>query len=58
MLFLENADGSGRRRLGSDFNLSLIIYRNRDYADYPVASISRYYEEIHVVINPPKEAET
>lgn len=55
VLFLENADGSDRRRLGEDPNLSLLITRNRRYGEYPVASISRYYEQIHVVINPPGE---
>lgn len=55
VLFLENADGSDRRRLGEDPNLSLLILRNRKYANYPVADIFRYYEQICVVINPPKE---
>lgn len=55
VLFLEQADGSGRRRLGEDPNLSLLIMRNKQYADFPIASISRYYEQIHVVVNPPEE---
>lgn len=55
VLFLENADGSGRRRLGEDPNLSLLILRNVKYADYIVASIYRYYDQIHIVINPPEE---
>ena len=55
VLFCENPDGSGRKRLGEDMNLSLLILRNPAYAGYTVASISRYYEEIHVVVNPPKE---
>lgn len=54
VLFLENADGSGRRRLGEDPNLSLLIMRNKQYAEYPIASIGRYYEQIHVGINPPE----
>ena len=57
VLFLENADGSERKRLGADPNLSLVILKNAKYAGYPVASIHRYYEEIHVVINPPKEGQ-
>lgn len=55
VLFLENADGTGRKRLGADPNLSLIILNNKQYADYPVVDIHRYYEEIHVIINPPEE---
>lgn len=55
VLFLENADGSDRRRLGEDPNLSLLILRNVKYADYIVASIYRYYDQIHIVINPPEE---
>lgn len=55
VLFLENRDGTGRKRLGTDPNLSLIILKNSQYADYPVADIHRYYEEIHVIINPPEE---
>ena len=55
VLFLENADGSDRRRLGEDLNLSLLILRNVKYADYTVASIYRYYDQIHIVINPPEE---
>ena len=55
MLFLENADGSDRRRLGEDLNLSLLILRNAKYAGYPVAQIYWYYEQIHIVINPPEE---
>ena len=55
VLFCENPDGSGRKRLGEDMNLSFLILRNPAYAGYTVASISRYYEEIHVVVNPPKE---
>ena len=54
VLFLENADGSDRRRLGEDLNLSLLILRNVKYADYIVASIYRYYDQIHIVINPPE----
>lgn len=55
VLFLENADGSDRKRLGEDPNLSLLILRNVKYADYTVASIYRYYDQIHIVINPPEE---
>lgn len=55
VLFLENADGSDRTRLGEDLNLSLLILRNRKYANYTVADIFRYYEQICVVINPPEE---
>lgn len=55
VLFLENADESDRRRLGEDLNLSLLILRNRQYADYPIAKIYRYYEQIHIVIIPPEE---
>ena len=55
VLFLENADGSDRKRLGEDPNLSLLILRNVKYADYIVASIYRYYDQIHIVINPPEE---
>ena len=55
VLFLENKDGSERRRLGSDPNLSLIIMKNAGYSQYPIASISKYYDEFHVVINPPEE---
>ena len=55
VLFLENPDGSNRRRLGDDLNLSLLIVRNAKYAGYPVAKIYRYYEQIHVIINPPEE---
>lgn len=54
VLFLENADGSERKRLGEDPNLSMIILRNAKYAHYPIASISKYYEQFHVVINPPE----
>ena len=53
-LFLENPDGSGRVRLGADLNLSLLIAKNKVFAEYPIKSISRFYEEIHVVINPPE----
>ena len=55
VLFLENADGSGRQRIGEDLNLSLLIVKHRKYVDFPIASISRYDDEIHVVVNPPKE---
>lgn len=55
VLFLENADGSGRRRLGEDPNLSLLILRNKQYAHYPIGEIFRYYEQVAVVINPPEE---
>lgn len=55
VLFLENADGSGRRRLGEDPSLSLLILRNKKYANYPIAEIFRYYEQVAVVINPPEE---
>ena len=55
VLFLENEDGSGRQRIGEDLNLSLLIVKHRKYVDYPIASISRYDDEIHVVVNPPKE---
>ena len=55
VLFLENADGSGRRRLGEDPNLSLLILRNKKYANYLVSDIFRYYEQVCVVINPPEE---
>ena len=55
LLFLENADGSNRRRLGEDPNLSLLILRCRQYANYPIAEIFRYYEQVAVVINPPEE---
>lgn len=55
VLFLENKDGSGRKRLGADPNLSLVILNNKQYADYPVVDIHRYYEEIHVIINPQEE---
>ena len=54
-LFLENPDGTGRKRIGADPNLSLIILKNQQYADYPVVDIHRYYDEIHIVINPPEE---
>lgn len=55
VLFLENADGSNRRRLGEDPNLSLLILRNKQYAHYPIGEIFRYYEQVAVVINPPEE---
>ena len=55
MLFLENGDGSGRQRIGEDLNLSLLIVKHRKYVDFPIASISRYDDEIHVVVNPPEE---
>lgn len=55
VLFCENPDGSGRKRLGEDPNLSLLILRNRKYASYPVSDIFRYYEQVCVVINPPEE---
>lgn len=55
VLFLENADGSGRRRLGEDPNLSMLILKNVKYAGYPIAKIFWYYEQICVVINPPEE---
>ena len=55
VLFLENADGSGRRRLGEDPNLSLLILRNKKYANYLVSDVFRYYEQVCVVINPPEE---
>ena len=54
VLFCENPDGSGKKRLGADLNLSLLILRNPKYADHTVASIHRYYDEIHVVVNPPE----
>lgn len=57
VLFLENPDGSNRRRLGDDLNLSLLILRNAKYAGYPVVKICRYYEQIHVIINPPEVKE-
>ena len=53
VLFLES--GEGKKRLGADPNLSLIIMKNSDYSQYPIASISKYYDEFHVVINPPEE---
>ena len=56
MLFLEDEDGSNRKRLGEDPNLSLLILRNTRYSFYTVAKICRYYEQIHViVIRPEKE---
>ena len=55
VLFLENADGSGRKRLGDDPNLSLLIKRNSQYAEFPVKDIYRYYDQIHVVVNPKEE---
>lgn len=55
VLFCENPDGSGRKRLGEDVNLSLLIIKNPKYADHTVAEIRRYYDQIHVVINPPEE---
>ena len=55
VLFLENGDGSGRQRIGEDLNPSLLIVKHREYVDFPIASISRYDDEIHVVVNPPKE---
>ena len=55
VLFLENADGSNRRRLGEDPNLSLLILRNKQYAHYPIGEIFRYYEQVAVVINPTEE---
>ena len=55
VLFLENEDGSGRQRIGEDLNLSLLIVKHREYVDFPIASISRYDDEIHVVVNPPEE---
>ena len=55
VLFLENADGSDRRRLGEDPNLSMLILKNVKYAGYPIAKIFWYYEQICVVINPPEE---
>lgn len=53
VLFCENPDGSDRKRLGEDPNLSLLILRNPKYADHTVTQIFRYYEQIHVVVNPP-----
>lgn len=55
VLFLENPDGSGRKRLGADPNLSMIILKNQQYAYFPVADIHRYYDEIHVIINPQED---
>lgn len=55
VLFLESADGSEKKRLGEDPNLSLLIMRNKQVADYPVKDIYRYYDQIHVVVNPPEE---
>lgn len=55
VLFCENPDGSGRKRLGDNLNLSLLILKNPKYADHTVASIQRYYDEIHVVVNPPRK---
>lgn len=55
VLFCENPDGSGRKRLGEDVNLSLLILRNKKYANYLVSDIFRYYEQVCVVINPPEE---
>lgn len=55
VLFLDSEDD--RIRLGADLNLSLIIYKNRKYADYPVKDIVRYYDEIHVIITKPEEKE-
>lgn len=55
VLFCENPDGSDRKRLGDNLNLSLLIIKNPKYADHTVTSIYRYYDEIHVVINPPRK---
>ena len=52
-LFLE--DDNTRTPLGADYNLSLIIYKNWQYADFPVKDIVRYYNEIHVIITRPEE---
>lgn len=57
VLFLENPDGSRRVRLGADLNLSLLIIKNKVFAECPIKSISRFYEEIHVVISRPEEGE-
>lgn len=58
VLFLENADGSDRRRLGEDPNLSLLILRNRKYSSYPIAEIFRYYDKISVEESGPRAEET
>lgn len=50
-LFLETSDGSRRVRLGADLNLSLLIAKNKVFAEHPIKSITRFYEEIHVVIS-------
>lgn len=52
VLFL---DGEYPKRLGEDFNLSNLIVRCKQYADYPVLDIRRYYDEIHVKITAPEE---
>lgn len=56
-LFLDSPDGKHRKPLGEDLSLSLLIRRNAKYANYPIAQIYRYYEQICVVINPPEETE-
>ena len=55
VLFLE--DKENRLRLGADYNLSLVIYKNQQYADFPVKDIVRYYDEIHVIITRPEDKE-
>ena len=50
VLFLETPDGSGRVRLGANLNLSLLIAKNKGFAENQIKSITRFYDEIHVVI--------
>lgn len=45
----------GRTRIGGDVNLSVLILKNKQYADYPVLDIVRYYDEIHVIITRSEE---
>lgn len=54
VLFLER-DSGYPLRLGDDFNLSLLIMRRPNCAEFPIVSINRYYDEIHVTIRKPEE---
>lgn len=54
VLFLER-DSGYPQRLGEDFNLSLLISRRPNCAEFPIVSINRYYDEIHVTIRKPEE---
>lgn len=53
VLFLEQESGYPKR-LGEDFNLSNLIVRWKKVEEFPVVSIERYYEELHITIRRPE----